>query len=170
MRRIVVGTVCSARRYNADWRLLLFHGTDLYTGRMRPDHISRVHIKFLISIIIDVERVLHLAGRVVRRHIECVKVMELVFNVRAFSHFKSHLGKNSDNFFINFGNRMDSSLRFRPAGKGNVNNFLFQLFIQLFGFQFLFFFGNFCFNFRFDNINLLSERNSFFHRHAAQCF
>ena len=116
----------------------------------------------------NVKSVLHLTSRMVCRHIQRIKVMKLVFNVRPFGNLKSHLPENSDNLFINFAHRMNTSLVFRTTRQGHVNFFLSQLGIQLFCLQLGLAVFQRVFNLRLENVQSLAHFFFLFNRKRSQ--
>ena len=73
---------------------------------------------------------MHLPGRMFRRNIQCGKVIEIIFNIRAFGNIKSHPGKNFGNFIHYLTDGMNTPCMLRPGRQGNVYLFLLQLRIQ----------------------------------------
>ena len=135
---------------------------------MRPHHITVIEIiAFRIG---NIESVLHLPRRVVSRHIQGVKIMELVFDIRPFGNRKAHLPENSDNLFVNLRNRVQTPLIFRPNRQSYVNRFRGQPVIKLLGFQNSLLRRQSFFNFPFQNIEGLAHGNLFFLRKRSQRF
>ena len=97
---IIVRAISSARSNNADRRLLAFHRANLHRGSMCADNIAV--IKIIAIRVRNIESILHLACRVVGRHIQSIKVVELVFNIRAFGNRETHLPEDGHHLFINF--------------------------------------------------------------------
>ncbi len=94
--RIVIDAEHMARSYHAERRLVRFHVVNLGARRVRAEH----------DFVIYVERVLHVAARMVRRSVERFKVVPIGFDIATEVHVKTHLCKEVDDFFANVVQRM----------------------------------------------------------------
>ena len=78
-----IAAIGAAGRDHADGRLGAEHGAHLHRARMGTKQAFPVAA---FRRIWQIKRIVHRAGRVLRREVKCRKVVEVVFNVRAFSH------------------------------------------------------------------------------------
>ena len=62
------------------------HDTSLHRGRLRAQN----------DVVVDVERVLHIARRVILWHVEKLEVEKVAFDFRTFSNRKSHAREDID--------------------------------------------------------------------------
>ena len=76
---------------------------------------------------IDVERIVHRTGRVMRRDIERLEVMVVIFDFRPFNTLKTHRAKKLLHALNGSGNRMQSTDLNTPSRQGDVNRFRRQL-------------------------------------------
>ena len=72
VRCVVVATIDAAGHDDANRRLLVFHHADLHGRCVRAQHQS----------VVQVERVVHRARRMVRRNVERFEVVIVVFDLR----------------------------------------------------------------------------------------
>ena len=168
MGGVVIAAVSAAGSNNANRRLLVFHGADLYRRSMGAHDITVVKIRTVG--VGNVEGVLHLARRVVGRHVKRVEVVELVFNVRPFGNFKAHLAEDGNHFLVNFRHRMNPSLGFRPHRQSNVDALTGQTAVQFNRFQFAFAAFDGVFHCRFQQVQRLAGGDFLFRRQGAQRF
>ena len=94
--RIVINAEHVARSDHAERRLVRFHVVNLGARRVRTEH----------DLVVHVERVLHVAARMVRRSVESFKVVPIRFDVATEVHIKTHLCKEVDDFFADVVQRM----------------------------------------------------------------
>ena len=86
---IVIDAEHVARSNHAERRLVRFHVVNLGARCVRAEH----------DLVVHVERVLHVAARMVRRSVERFKVVPIRFDVATEVHIKTHLRKEVDDFF-----------------------------------------------------------------------
>ena len=86
----------SARCEYTDRRLLLEQRPDLYRRGLRPQQ----------NIIVDIEGVGPVSGRVVRSCVQCIEVVEYRFYLRSLRERKAHGFEDAGNFFDGDGQRM----------------------------------------------------------------
>ena len=79
---------------------------------------------------VGIEGVHLCAGRVVPGHVECVKIIPIGFNLRPFSHGKSHIGKNCGDFFPDLGNWVDGPHRPLAPWQRDIQPFGLQTLLQ----------------------------------------
>src|SRR5690554_2591608 len=99
MRLVGVTAINTARADNTDWRLLGFHGPNLYTRGMGTQQMSRIKI----------ERVVHGTGRVMAWNIQRFKVVIIIFNFWASSHSKASFGKELANTLLHLSYRVNGA-------------------------------------------------------------
>ena len=75
---------------------------------------------------LEEEGVLHIPGRVIRRHIQRFKVIIISFNFRTFHHLIPHGDKDLPDPIQNLLQRMTAAGRKRPARQGDIHFFRFQ--------------------------------------------
>ena len=166
MRGIIIRTISPARRNNPYRRTLVLHRPYLHRRSLRSDHITVIKIRTLG--IGNIERVLHLACRMIGRRIQRIKVMELVFDIRPFGNIKPHLPENGYDFFINFAHRMNTPLILRTNRQADVNRFAGKFLVQLLFFQNGFLSFQRGLHFRLQNIEGLPCFLLFFNRQTAE--
>lgn len=112
---VIVIAVHRARADHADGAVgrTGLHGTSLYRRGLGP------HEEFIGQI----ERVLHVAGRMILRQVQCLKVKIVIFNFRTFGDFKAHA--HEDLFDLTQGERHRMQMPFGclAARQGHVNLF-----------------------------------------------
>lgn len=124
---VIVIAVHRARADHADGAVgrTGLHGTSLYRRGLGP------HEEFIGQI----ERVLHVAGRMILRQVQCLKVKIVIFNFRTFGDFKAHA--HEDLFDLTQGERHRMQMPFGclAARQGHVNLFRRHFFFKLAGFK-----------------------------------
>ena len=66
----------------------------------------------------QIEGVVHLARRMVRRDVEGGEIVEVVLDVRPFGDGEAHLAEDGDDLVDGLADRMDAALGFRAAAAG----------------------------------------------------
>ena len=118
VRRVVVAPVHFAGRNNADGRLLFLHNARLHRARLRAQN----------HVVVDVERVLHIACGMVFGDVEKLEVVQIAFNFRTFRNRKAHAGKYVDKFARDERKRMKRAEFGRVCGESHVNLLRFEPF------------------------------------------
>src|SRR3989338_3549818 len=77
----------AARRDNSQWRIMLLHVSNLHRTRVCPQKMPRIFW-------FEPKRVPHIAGWVIGRNVERVKIVPFGFNFRTLGYGKSHRLKN----------------------------------------------------------------------------
>ena len=96
MRGVVVASVHFARRDNTNRGRTRLHNARLHCGSLRTQN----------DIVIDIESILHIACRVILRHVEQLEVIKVAFDFRTFHHGESHTREYIDKFSRNQRKRM----------------------------------------------------------------
>ena len=65
------------------------------------------NLALAVCVLVEKERVMHLARRVLGREVEPAEVVVVGLDVRAFRDLKAHVSKNSDNLVHDLADRMD---------------------------------------------------------------
>ena len=120
MGRIVVDAEHVARSNHAERRLVRFHVVDLRAGGMRTQHHLVVHV----------ERVLHVAARVVGRRIERLEVVPVRLDVATEVHLETHLAEEVDNLFAHVVKRMRAARRNACTRERGIYKAAFQLLLE----------------------------------------
>ena len=94
--RVGVGTEHAARDQHLDRRLFHVHDADLTAAGLGSQH----------NVVCDVERILHVAGGMVLRHIQAGKVVVVVLDLRALVNLKAHTGEHVDDLILDEGDRV----------------------------------------------------------------
>ena len=81
------------------------------------------HQFFGIALLVQIEGVVHLPGRMFRRNVQGGEIMEVVFDVGAFGDRKAHVGEDCCDFLDDLAHRMNFALCARPRGQGHINGF-----------------------------------------------
>jgi len=86
-------------------------GTDDPDRRLLPLHRPCLYIAGMctqqpIGLLVDIESVLHIPGRMVLRHVEGGKIMPVVFDLGAFRHGKTQSSENMDDLVAYHRDRM----------------------------------------------------------------
>lgn len=108
---VVINTEHVARSNHAERRLVGFHVVNLGTAGVGTKHHLVVHV----------EGVLHVAGRVVGRSVQCFEVVPVRFDVAAEVHFKAHLAEEVDDFFADVVQRVSRTGGDTCTGKAHVD-------------------------------------------------
>lgn len=118
--RIVIDAEHVARSNHAERRLVRFHVVDLRAGSMRTQHHLVVHV----------ERVLHVAARVVRRRIERLEVVPVRLDVATEVHFETHLAEEVDNLFAHVVKRVRRARRDACTRERGIYKAAFQFLLE----------------------------------------
>ena len=110
----LVGAVNAPRTNDADWRFAGEHGARLHRGRAQND------------IILNVERILRVAGGMVLRQVEQFEVEQIQFHFRAFHNVKTHAGEDLQELILHQRDRMNGADRRVLARLGYVDRFAFK--------------------------------------------
>ena len=125
MGGVGIDAIGAARRNNPDGLLVVQHGAHLHRRRVGAQHMRRP-----VGLRRHIERVLHLAGRVVGGNVQLGEIVIVEFHVRAFGHGETHIGEDSGDFFQHLGNGMHAALRLGAGRQGDVDLFRGQPRIQ----------------------------------------
>src|SRR5690554_6083837 len=121
MGLVVIIAIHAAWRDNTQWRLFLFHGTNLYARRLRPQHSFRREIK---GVVIG-------TCRMIRWNIQRIKVMKIIFYFWAFNGAKTQVTKKRFYTLNGFSYRMKAShLRF-ASWQAHINTLSSEFLSQL---------------------------------------
>ena len=113
MGGVGIHAIGAARRNDADRRLAVQHGAHLHRRGVGAQNMSAA-----VRLRRDIERVLHLARRMIGRNIQLGEIVIVEFDVRAFGDGKAHIGEDGGDFFQHLGNGMHAALRLRRAAAG----------------------------------------------------
>ncbi len=72
------------------------------------------------NIVVDVEGILHVPGRMVFRDIQGLEIVEILFNLRPLFNAEAERGKDGTNLFRRQGYRMLAAFSRPATGKGHV--------------------------------------------------
>ena len=122
---IVVVTVYATRRDDADWRLLLLHGTDLNAGSLSTQQTGSVKPE---SVVVS-------TCRMMVRNVQGIEVVVVIFNFRASRHGKAELTEETFNTIDSTSHRMQTAVFNTTTRQRNVNRFCRQTRIQYCAFQ-----------------------------------
>ena len=112
-----IGAVNPAGRNDADGRLLLLHHTDLHRRSLRAQ-------EHLFS---DIEGILRIARRVIRRNIQRLKVIVIPLDLRAGGYLKAHAEEDFLYLIEHNRERVLMAKRAAFAGHRYINALVFQL-------------------------------------------
>ena len=95
-------------------------GNDYPIGRragLHGAHLNRrgvgaQHLPLPVRVRWQIERVVHLPRRMIRRNVERGEVVEVVLDVRAFGNCEAHLGKDGDQLLDHLRDRVDTAFCF----------------------------------------------------------
>ena len=125
MGDVGIAAIGAARRNDAVGRLTRFHGADLHRRGMRAQQQPRA-----ILALGEIERVVHLPGRMLGRDVEGGEIMEIVLDVRPLSDGKTHIAKYRHHFIEHLADRVDAALSLGANREGNVDFFRAQARIE----------------------------------------
>ncbi len=111
MGSVVVNAEHMTRSNHAERRLVGFHVVNLGTAGVGTEH----------HLVIHVEGVLHVAGRMIGRSVQCFEVVPVGFDVATEVHFKAHLAEEVDDFFADVVQRVSGTGGNACARKGGVH-------------------------------------------------
>ena len=118
--RIVIDAEHVARSNHAERRLVRFHVVDLRAGSVRTQHHLVVHV----------ERVLHVAARMVGRRVERLEVVPVRLDVAAEVHLEAHLAEEVDNLFAHVVERVRAAGGNARTGEAHIHKTAFQLLLE----------------------------------------
>ena len=127
MGLIVICAIHAAGANHPDWRASFFHRANLYRTGMRAQHVGGAIITLCAM---HVKRIHFRARRVMPGDIQRVKIIPICINPRAFSHAKTHIGKNRRDFFGYLRNRMDRTAALIARWQSHVQPFSAQTLVQ----------------------------------------
>ena len=117
----LVGAVNAPRANDADRRFAGEHGARLHRGCVRTQN----------DIILDVERILRVAGGMVLRQVEQLEVEQIQFHFRAFHNVEAHAGEDLQKLILHQRDGMNGADRRVLARLGYVDRFAFELLFLL---------------------------------------
>ena len=79
------------------------------------------------NVVLNIERILSIACRMVLRKIKQLKVEQIQLNLRTFHHVKAHAGEYLQELILNEGNRMNAADGRMLMWLRDVNRFAFEL-------------------------------------------
>ncbi|MNV03692.1 hypothetical protein D3C71_939720 [compost metagenome] len=120
MRLVVVVTIHTARRDNADRRLLFFHGADLHARGLGTQQARRVKPE---SVVVS-------ACRMMARNVQGIEVMVVIFDFRASRHGKAELTEETFNAVDGARDRMQTAVFNTTTRQRNVDGLFGQAGIQ----------------------------------------
>ena len=112
-----VGTEHSSRRDHADREFSLLHDAGLDRRRLGTQH----------DLLIDIERILLILCRMVRRDVQFLEVVLIILDLRSFNNLISHANEDALYFFLRDRIRMSVADDIFLGRERHVDNFLFHL-------------------------------------------
>src|SRR4051794_38902841 len=85
---------------------------------MSPEHHAGA-----VRLLVEIEGIVLLTCRMLRRHIERSEIVEIILDVRTFGDREAEIAPDLHDFFPDLTNRMDRALRLRPDRKSDVELF-----------------------------------------------
>ena len=155
---VVVITVNAARRNNADWRLFIFHGTDLHAGSLCTQQAFGIKPE---GIVIS-------TCRMVRRNIQRIKVMIVIFNFRAGFNRKAQFAEKGFDTLNGTGDRMQTAIFHAASRQRDINPLFSQTGIQRRRFQGIFTGIQCSLNLLFGFVNHCTRSRTIFRRQIPQ--
>ena len=152
MGRIIVRSVHFTGTNDLDRRFVIQHNSCLHRRSLRTKQ----------NIVGNIERILHISRRVIRRNIEKLEVVVIKLHFRSFFYFKPHSGKSVYHQISRNGQRMqpaDSIVFFQV--KRNIDLLFGDLFGFGFGGKFAFRFADLSFDLLAQFIDLFAKRRFF---------
>ncbi len=137
MGGIGIDAVCAPRRNNADRRFGVEHHARLHWRGVRAQHMLGT-----IGLFRDIERVVHLARRMVGRDVQLGEIVIVKFDIRAFANGKTQIGKDRGDLVHHLADRVDRAAGLWPRRKRHVDTLARQPRIQRVIGQGCFAFGN----------------------------
>ena len=116
----IVAAVHLARHDDPHRRLVLLHVADLHRRRMRAKQRGRP-IRGRRTLPDEVKRVLHVAGRMLRRHIERFEIVVVVFDLGTLEHLIAHAREDRLDLFAHDCQRMAMADRRLAAGERDID-------------------------------------------------
>jgi hypothetical protein len=96
------------RHQHPNGQFPFFHFADLYTTGMRTE--------YPIRILLDIERILHVAGRMMGGQIEGSEIVPVIFDLWSFGNGKPKLLKDGNDLVLHAGHRMPGTDGLGGAG------------------------------------------------------
>ena len=84
-----------------------------------------------IGLLVEIKRVMLLPRGMLLRNVQRREVMKVILDMRPFSHTKSKITKNLDNFFPHLADGMHGAARLSPRGQSHINFFRCQTLFKL---------------------------------------
>ena len=100
---------------------MIFHGSSLYRRSLGTHE----------NILSDIEGILHIAGWMILWQIQCLKVIIILFNLRAFLNAEAHTHKDIFDFHQGQSQRMEMASGWTSACQGNINFLTAKTLLQL---------------------------------------
>ena len=113
---VVVAAVGAARRDDAVRRRLRLHGADLHRRGVGPEQHALARL-----VGAEVEGVVHLPRRVLRRDVERREVVEVVLDVGPFDDPEAHVGEDRDQLVQHLADGVNGALRLGAGRQGDIH-------------------------------------------------
>ena len=120
-----VGAVDAAGAHDAERRLARLHRAGLHGRGVGAQH----------HVILDIERILRVAGGMVFRQVQQLEVERIQLHLRAFRHVEAHAGEHVDHFVLHLVQRMHRARFGEGTRLGHVDGFARELHFALGGAQ-----------------------------------
>ena len=110
----LIGTEHSAGGDHTDGQLTLLHDPRLYRGGLGSQH----------DVLVDIERILLILGRMVGRDVQLLKVVQVILHLGAFHHLIAHANEDPLYLFQGDGVGMTVSHVILLGRKGHVDDLI----------------------------------------------
>ena len=116
MGHVVVAAIGAARCDDSVRRRLGLHRPDLHRRGVGPEQHALAPL-----VGAEIEGVVHLARRVLRRDIERREIVEVVLDVGPFDDAEAHVGENRDQLIQHLADRVNGAVRLRAGRQRDIH-------------------------------------------------